>query len=84
MRIQVLGPQRKRPQIGDRRVTKKYGLRIRVVETHRGMWVRSGSRYHYAWMQPAGLLGTQWEHLLTAEERALCTTQPADGAAVER
>ena len=71
MRITITtGPARRQPKIGDRRTTKKHGLQIRVVETHHGMWVRSGSRYRYDWKLPQDLLNTQWEHLLTAAERA--------------
>ena len=57
---------RRKPHIGDRRVTKSHGLQLRVVETHQGMWVRSGSGYRYDWRSPAQLLGTQWEHLVQA------------------
>lgn len=64
MRIIVLGPQRRRPRIGDRRHSKRHGLQIRVVETHGGMWVVSGSRYRYEWRTPAQLIGTQFEHLI--------------------
>ena len=70
MRIHILAPQRRKPKIGDRRTTKKHGLQIRVVETHNGMWVRSGSRYRYEWRSPAQLLCTRWEYLITRDERA--------------
>jgi hypothetical protein len=70
VKITVLAPQRKKPKVGDRRTTKKHGLQIRVVETHGGMWVRSGSRYRYEWRKPADLVGTQWAHMLTAEDLA--------------
>jgi len=70
MRIHILGPQRKRPKIGDRRCTKKHGVQIRVVETHNGMWVKSGSRYRHNWKKPHELLGTQWDYLLNPQERA--------------
>lgn len=69
MRITILGPQRRKPRIGDRQVTKKHGLRVRVVETHNGMWVKSGSRYRYEWVRPADL-DAQWLHLLTPAEKA--------------
>lgn len=64
MKIHILAPQRRRQKIGDRRTTKKHGLQIRVVETHNGMWVCSGSRYRYEWRKPSDLVGTQWAHLL--------------------
>lgn len=70
MRVTILAPQRKLPKIGDRRTTKKHGLQIRVVETHNDMWVKSGSRYRYNWVNPADLVGTRWEYLLTAADRA--------------
>lgn len=70
MRIHILAPQRRKPQIGDRRNTKKHGLQIRVIETCSSMWVRSGSRYRYEWQTPAQLLSTRWEHLITPAERA--------------
>ena len=64
MKITTLAPQRRQPQIGDRRTTKKHGLQIRVVETHGGMWVRSGSRYLYEWRAPKERGGTKSAHLL--------------------
>lgn len=67
--IHTLGPQRRKPKIGDRRTTKKHGVQIRVVETHNGMWVVSGSRHRYEWRKPHELLGTQWAYLLTAAEK---------------
>lgn len=75
MRIHILAPQRRKPKIGDQRTTKKHGLQIRVVETHNGMWVCSGSRYRYEWRTPAQLVGTQWAYLLP---RAQSTPQPTD------
>jgi len=70
MKITIQGPQRRRPQIGDRRTTKKYGLQIRVVQTDGGMWMKSGSRYRYDWCQPCELVGTQWAYLLKPGEAA--------------
>lgn len=58
-----------KPQIGDRRVTKKHGVQIRVVATSGGAWMRNGSRYVYEWRKPNELYGTQWAHLLTPAER---------------
>lgn len=74
MRITFLSSNRSQPKIGDRRVTKKHGLQIRVVETHGAMWVRSGGRYRYDWRKPAQLLATAWEYLLTSEDRAAIAT----------
>ena len=58
------GSLRRKPAIGDRRVTKAHGLQIRVVRTHDGMCVCSGSRYLYDWCSPGDLVGTRWEYLL--------------------
>ena len=55
---------RRKPRIGDRRVTKQHGLQLRVVCTHDWMWMRSGSRYLYEWRSPAELIGTRWEYLV--------------------
>lgn len=68
--IHILAHQRRKPRIGDRRTTKKHGLQIRVVTTHSGMWVRSGSRYVYEWRKPSELLCTRWEYLITPQEFA--------------
>lgn len=70
MKITILAPQRTLPKIGDRRYTSKHGQQIRVVETHNGMWVKSGRRYRYAWSKPSELAGTQWEYLLTPSDKA--------------
>ena len=70
-RVTVLGPQRRKPEIGDRRTTKKHGLQIRVVETRDGMWVLQAGKtnaYRYDWKKPAELIGTRWEYLLRAGE----------------
>lgn len=65
MRITILAPQRRQPRIGDRRVTKKHGLQIRVAETHGGRWVRCGSRYRYDWRSLADLAqDPQWFYLV--------------------
>lgn len=71
MKIIILGQQHRRPQIGDRRTTKKHGPQIRVVETTSGgMWVQSGSRYRYDWRSPQQLVGTWWSYLLKPGEVA--------------
>lgn len=76
MRIHILKPQKPRPKAGDRRVTKKHGLEIRVQDmaTHPcsgrplGRMV-SGSRPMFSWRKPEHL--APWDrHLLTDEERA--------------
>lgn len=67
MKIRILAPQRRKPEIGDRRTTKKHGLQIRVVETHNGMWVLQAGKsnaYRYEWKKPEELVGTRWEYLL--------------------
>lgn len=70
MKITIMtAPRRKQPAIGDVRTTKKHGVQVRVVETHRGMWVRSGSRYCYEWKTPAQLVGSCWEYLLRQIEQ---------------
>lgn len=71
--IRFFGPQRRKPEIGDRRTTKKHGLQIRVVETRGGIWVLQAGKsnaYRYDWKKPSELIGTRWEYLLTPEERA--------------
>jgi hypothetical protein len=70
VKVHLPPPQRKKLKIGDRRCTKKHGVQIRVVEAHHGMWVCNGSRYRYEWKRPHELLGTQWDYLLTPQERA--------------
>lgn len=70
MRIHILRPQRRRPQVGDRRTTKRHGLQIRVVVTHGGMWVCGSRGYLHEWRTPAQLLGTRWEYLINDEERS--------------
>lgn len=59
----------KRPQIGDRRRTKRHGLQIRVVQTSQGMWCRSNGRYVYEWRSPETLIQSQWFYLLNEQER---------------
>ena len=69
-------PTRSRPRAGDRRVTKRHGLQIRVQCMARdfmtgkplGLLVRNG-RPVYDWRKPAEL--DLWDlHLLTESERA--------------
>lgn len=68
-RIRFMSAQRPQPKIGDRRTTKAHGEQIRVVVTSGGAWCVRGSRYVYEWRSPESLRGTQWEYLLTADER---------------
>ena len=77
MKVTIVSAQRRKPQIGDRQVTKKHGLRVRVVETHSGMWVTSGGRYRYEWRRPHELVGTPWEYLLTSQDRELISQRAA-------
>lgn len=63
--IQYTNSKRKKPAVGDRRTTKRYGLQIRVIETdYFGHWVRNGSRYRYEWCKPEQLLYTPWQYLV--------------------
>jgi hypothetical protein len=63
------GPRRPKPATGDRQVTKKHGLRIRVPEIHNGMHVVSNGRPCYVWAKPADL-PRSYRRYLTPEERA--------------
>lgn len=78
MRIHILKPQKRRPQAGDRRITKKHGLEIRVQDMATGFGagvgrpigrvVRAG-RPVFSWVKPQNL--APWDrHHLTDEERA--------------
>jgi hypothetical protein len=51
------GPVRKKPQLGDRRVTKKHGPQVRIPEQcmsgpYRGAFVVSNGRQMYEWVSP--------------------------------
>lgn len=64
MRVQIVSARR-RPRIGDRRVTKRHGLQIRVPETSwEGMWVLRNGRQAYEWRTLAELAGTAFDHLI--------------------
>lgn len=63
MKIHIVS-SRPRPRIGDRRVTKRHGLQIRVAETSRGMWVLRNGRQAYEWRTLPELVGTQFAHLI--------------------
>jgi hypothetical protein len=70
MRIHITtSPARPRPKTGDRKVTKKHGLRIRVPEIHNGMHVVSNGRPCYIWRRPQDLPVFYRRHL-TPEELA--------------
>lgn len=62
-------PQRRKPQIGDRRTTKKHGEQIRVVTVHDGRWVVTRHGACHEWRSPGDLVGTQWEYLLQDADR---------------
>lgn len=49
------GSARKTPKVGDKRVTKKYGLQFRIPEYHNGMRVVSSGRPCYVWCKPEDL-----------------------------
>lgn len=77
MRIHITsGPTRPKPKAGDRRITKKHGLRIRVPEIHNGMHVYSGSRPCYAWCKPADLPRFYQRYLTTDELAAYFPETP--------
>jgi hypothetical protein len=69
------GAARKKPKQGDRRVTKKHGLQIRVmamVHDSRGQPIGfdcTGGRQRYEWRAPQELRPSD-RYLLTPEERA--------------
>lgn len=60
----VMPPQRPKPRIGDRRVTKQHGLQIRVAETSGGRWVLRNGRQAYEWRTLGELVGTQFSYLI--------------------
>lgn len=70
------GATRPRPRQGDRRVTKRHGLQIRVMSRVRDRMGRpigfdcTGGRQRYEWRRPQELDPSD-RYLLTAEERAL-------------
>lgn len=76
MRIHILKPQKRRPRAGDRRVTKKHGLQIRVQDMATGFGngrpigrMVSNGRPMFSWVKPEHL--APWDrHHLTDEERA--------------
>lgn len=74
MKITILGPQRTKPKVGDRRTTKKHGLQIRIQAAARnargevvGRLVTNG-RPDFYWCEPHNI---EWHdrYLLTPEER---------------
>jgi hypothetical protein len=89
MSVQVryfYGEPRKKPREGDRRETKAHGVQYRVQEIARnpatghpiGYRVSNG-RPVYEWRAAAELLGTRYEHYLTAEDRAALVTGGTHG-----
>lgn len=73
-------PARKVPKTGDRRVTKKHGLQIRIPEIcqfgpGKGARVYRGGRPGFEWCKLA-YLPRIYHHYLTAEERAALDQRP--------
>ena len=69
-------PYRKKPEIGDKRTTKKHGLQIRVVRTTQGgSWLRADRGYLYEWRDPQSLIGTQWHYLWERHVKAAAAQQ---------
>ena len=70
------GASRQKPREGDRRETKAHGPQYRIQEVARDHAGRpigyrvSNGRPVYEWKAAAELLGTRYEHHLTAEDRA--------------
>jgi hypothetical protein len=67
-------PARPKPKTGDRRVTKKHGLQIRIPQVctfgpGAGARIYSNGRPCFEWRKPADLPRI-YRHYLTAEERA--------------
>lgn len=71
-------PARPKPKTGDRRVTKKHGLQIRIPQVctfgpGRGAHVYNNGRPCLEWAKPHELPAL-YHHYLTAEERAALDT----------
>lgn len=67
-------PARAKPKVGDRRLTKKHGLQIRVpmvctTGPHAGARIYSNGRPRYEWAKPHELRPL-YHYLLTTEEKA--------------
>jgi hypothetical protein len=69
-RIVITTQARERPKTGDRRITKKHGLQIRIPERHNGMHVVAHGRPCYVWCKPADLPAL-YRYLLSDAERKL-------------
>lgn len=71
MKIHITtGPSRPKPKAGDRRVTKKHGLQIRVmVRDEYGRCIVSRGRQLYEWREPQHL-GPHDRWLLEPDESA--------------
>jgi hypothetical protein len=76
MRIHIsYGPARKKPQVGDRRTTKKHGEQIRVFRMARNArgdvigYDCTNGRQQYDWVPLADAAKHRAGHHLTPEER---------------
>ena len=70
MRIHIsYGPARKKPHVGDRRVTKKHGEQIRVFQRSQGCFVFSNGRQCYEWVPISEAKKHMADHHWTKEER---------------
>lgn len=80
MKITIIsGPQRKKPHVGDRRVTKKHGEQIRVFQRSQGCYVVSSGRPCYEWVPIAEANKHGAAHHWTNEERAKYTNEQPPG-----
>lgn len=85
MRIHIsFGPKRKKPQQGDRRVTKKHGEQIRVFQKSQGCYVVSNGRHCYEWVPIAEAAAYGAAHHWTDEERAKYQPEYAAGYMQQR
>lgn len=65
MKILIVHRSRPKPRIGDRRLTKRHGLQIRVIQTSDGMWVKAGGRYCFEWRSLSSLIADPlWHHVV--------------------
>jgi hypothetical protein len=51
-RVHVMGPKKRKPRAGDRRVTKKHGEQVRVQVTHNGAHVVTRHGPVFEWVAP--------------------------------
>lgn len=63
------GKTRSAPKTGDRRVTKKHGMQIRIPVKHNGAFVtNSRGKFTFRWKTIQQVYGTYWHYLLTQDE----------------